>query len=164
MGTDAECQDVATFQRKFGIIVSEKPTHVTRRKLGERLEFHLEEAVKEFQKAIAAQDMAALADSLVDAVYVIKGTAVMLGLAEAWTDLWNDVHRANMEKVPGATHRGHAVDVTKPPGWKGPETLRILYAHGYRRERFCRMVIDETLCVDDHMPAPAVEPEKENAS
>ena len=42
-----------------------------------------------------------IADALVDIVYVAIGTAVMMGLP--WNELWRDVQRANMAKVPGAT-------------------------------------------------------------
>src|SRR3546814_5926129 len=75
------------------------------------------------------QNLAQQADALVDLVYVALGTAVMLGLPWDW--LWNDVQRANMAKVRGMTKRGHAVDVTKPPGWQGPQNQRILDLAGY---------------------------------
>ena len=72
------------------------------------------------------------ADALCDAVYFIKGTAIMLGLP--WAQLWDDVQRANMTKVRGVGKRGHIVDLVKPPGWQGPRTYEILIAAGYNED------------------------------
>jgi predicted HAD superfamily Cof-like phosphohydrolase len=148
---DRECQDVREFHMKFGQLAPNEITHLTKRKLMERAKFHLEEAFEEFCKAAEAQDMAMMADALIDGVYVLKGTAVMLGLDRAWRALWDDVHSANMRKVPGATHRGAKVDVCKPPGWVGPQTEVVLALNGYNRAQFCNLFgeIDETRCLDD---------------
>lgn len=150
-------QDVKAFHEKFGLLVSDRPVHLTKRKLKERVEFLLEEleefaegcglgiAEHESGEGLAVyerpdpttgtghcpQDMAAQADALVDLVYVALGTAVMLGLP--WNALWDDVHRANMAKERGVTHRGHAVDVTKPAGWQPPMTHLILQEAGYNQ-------------------------------
>lgn len=147
-----EFADVFAFHAKFDLLRHEKPGHLSKGKLVERIEFMLEELL-EFADAagvdiqvtrdedgewyrhvepglsVQEQDMAGQADALVDLVYVALGTAVMLGLPWDW--LWNDVQRANMAKVRGMTHRGHKVDVTKPPGWQGPQTQRILDLAGY---------------------------------
>jgi len=148
-----EFQDVRDFHQKFELLCFDKPARLTKRKLVERVEFMLEELLEFAQSAgldvqvardedgvwlrhvepslsVEEQDMAGQADALVDLVYVALGTAVMLGLPWDW--LWDDVQRANMAKVRGMTKRGHAVDVTKPPGWQGPQTQRILDLAGYR--------------------------------
>jgi predicted HAD superfamily Cof-like phosphohydrolase len=124
--------DVKDFQQKFSQIVNEKPVHLTKRKLEERLKF-MQEELDEFEAGVIEQDLAQQADALVDIVYVALGTAVMLGLP--WNELWNDVHRANMAKVPGQTHRGNLVDVMKPEGWVGPKTVEILISAGYDESR-----------------------------
>lgn len=145
-----EFADVDAFHEKFQLLRFQKPGHLTKGKLKERVEFMQEELI-EFVEACGLslfvnehayehvvevtewdhtnQDLAKQADALVDLVYVALGTAVMLGLPWDW--LWNDVQRANMAKVRGMTKRGHAVDVTKPPGWQGPQTQRILDLAGY---------------------------------
>jgi len=148
---DDEIYDVHHFHQRFGQLAPDEITHLTQRKLAERANFHLEEAVVEFRKAAASQDMALMADALVDAVYVLKGTAVMLGLTGIWRHLWNDVHEANMRKVPGTTHRGNKVDVMKPPGWVGPQTGAVLCMAGYDKAQFCNLLgeVDETKCLDD---------------
>lgn len=133
---DAESLDVLEFMRKFGQTfkradgteLEHRPRHLTLRKLNERVDF-IREELKEFTDAMNVQDLPEMADALVDMVYVIKGTANMLGLP--WAALWNDVQRANMEKVRGVGKRGNLVDCIKPPGWNPPKTEAILAAFGY---------------------------------
>lgn len=131
--------DVCEFNRKFGLMIHNRPTHLTTRKLNERIEFMREE-LQEFEDAAnglngfindqsLVQDMVEMADALVDLVYVAMGTAVMMGLP--WQQLWDDVHRANMSKVLGPTKRNHRVDLMKPEGWVEPKTLEILTQAGY---------------------------------
>lgn len=131
-----EFADVRAFHQKFGLMCFDTPGHLTLGKLKERVEF-MQEELDEFVDASGltnqnydSQDLAKQADALVDLVYVALGTAVMMGLPWDW--LWDDVHRANMMKERGVTHRGHAVDVKKPPGWKGPQGERILKLAGYK--------------------------------
>lgn len=138
-----EFADVDAFHEKFQLLRFQKPGHLTKGKLRERIEF-MQEELDEFIEGAGfeydlandidwwpgkEQDLAKQADALVDLVYVALGTAVMLGLPWDW--LWNDVQRANLSKVRGMTKRGHAVDVTKPEGWQGPQTQRILNLAGY---------------------------------
>jgi predicted HAD superfamily Cof-like phosphohydrolase len=120
--------DVREFHQKFGLIVLDIPSHLTKRKLTERIEC-MQEELDEFDAACAGQDLEQQADALVDLVYFALGTAVMMGLP--WKKLWKDVHRANMDKVRGETHRGHKVDVCKPDGWIPPQGLMFLNDAGY---------------------------------
>lgn len=148
MMADREIEDVKAFHQKFGMIVSDTPGHLTIRKLLERIECMREE-LSEFEAAVHMQDLAAQFDALLDLVYFAKGTAVQLGLP--WEDGWDEVQRANMDKVRGVTKRGHAVDCVKPDGWRAPDHAPALEAAGYCREDWehtvCR--IDETRCRDD---------------
>lgn len=149
---DRECYDVWKFQAKFGQLHSVTVTHVTQRKLTERVEC-MQEELDEFKAAVATQDLAEQADALIDLVYFAKGTANMLGLP--WEALWADVHRANMAKEAGVGKRGHMVDCIKPEGWVGPQTSKILLARGYQRSKFQKQgvffnpPVDETRCLDD---------------
>ena len=139
--------DVQQFHHKFGLLASDEPVHLTKRKLGERVEC-LQEELNEFKDAIETQDLAKQGDALIDLVYFALGTAVMLGLP--WDKMWNEVQRANMAKEPGTTHRGHAVDVRKPAGWIGPQHELILEAHGYDRDDWGdEGEIWEEVCRDD---------------
>lgn len=122
--------DVREFQQKFGQLVGDKPRHLTKRKLLERIA-QMQEELDEFKAAVEADDIAEQADALIDIVYFAMGTANHMGLP--WQALWNDVHRANMSKEPGVKpERGFLVDCIKPEGWEGPKTMDILLAHGYQ--------------------------------
>lgn len=146
-----ELNDIKVFNEKFGLMTHEgsTPVHITKRKLIERIEF-MHEELGEFMKAAATQDMAGMADALIDLVYVAKGTAIMMNLP--WDMLWSTVQRANMDKVRGATKRGHAVDVMKPEGWVPPHIDEVLDQHGYVRSDWCTPgtdIVDEVKCHDD---------------
>ena len=125
---EPEYHDVKVFHQKFGQLVGAIPRVLSVRKAEERFRF-MQEELDEYLEGVAEGDLAKQADSLVDLVYVAKGTAVMQGLP--WRELWDDVHEANMRKVPGKTHRGNLVDVCKPIGWVGPITSEILERRGY---------------------------------
>lgn len=164
-----EFQDVRDFHEKFELLHFDQPGHLSGAKLRERIEF-MQEELDEFIEAAGFyppgvesdvisyhgdQDLAKQADALVDLVYVALGTGVMLGIPWDW--LWDDVQRANMQKVRGVTKRGHAVDVTKPPGWQPPQPDRILELAGYRRRDWFKddgkAIVTETFmkekCRDD---------------
>jgi predicted HAD superfamily Cof-like phosphohydrolase len=125
---DHETNKVATMHTQFGLLVSPKPTRLTRRKMGERIAC-LREELEELVVAVNNQDLPEMADALVDLVVFAKGTAVMMGLP--WAALFDDVMRANLAKVRGVGHRGHKVDLIKPTGWRGPDGRGILLEHGY---------------------------------
>jgi len=156
MGQPAMFKDVKDFHEKFGFLIGATPQHLTKRKLRQRRDFMAEE-LGEFTEALESQDLAEMADALVDLVYVALGTAVSLGLP--WDKLWADVHRANMAKVRGMTARGYGADVKKPPGWVPPEGLAILKANGYDvktwTDRESGAVIEQ-LCFDDEETTDAV--------
>jgi predicted HAD superfamily Cof-like phosphohydrolase len=137
--------DVRTFHVKFDLPHPERPAPVTRERAAERANFMLEELL-EFADAaglilfsdgagrvvfeplsLADQDFPPQADALIDIVYVAMGTAVQMGLP--WQRLWDDVQRANMAKVRGASDRSY-IDVIKPDGWEGPRTEKILKEAG----------------------------------
>jgi predicted HAD superfamily Cof-like phosphohydrolase len=171
MPRDMELEDVRQFHQKFDQLDPSAIAHLTKRKLAERANFMLEELIEfahdaglvlkmpeedgdlAFVASASDQDMVGQADALVDLCYVLKGTAAMMGLGAAWVDLWDDVQRANMEKVKGPTHRqmGYGADVCKPPGWSGPWTAGILAEHGYRRAAFCDDGgrVADAWCLDD---------------
>lgn len=123
-----EFRDVRDFHHKFGQLWYDEPGFISPELARQRHNF-LQEELDELHTAMKANDLAGIADALVDLVYVAKGTAGMYGLP--WEALWDDVQRANMAKVRGITHRGNAVDVKKPEGWVPPQTELVLSAAGY---------------------------------
>lgn len=139
--------DVQEFFNKFGFTVNQKPTKLPASLLHERALFLIEELNEFIQgcgfqiacfsdngvtvvgKVGGVNNIEEQADALIDLVYVAIGTAIMLGLP--WQELWNDVHRANMEKIFGKTKRNQENDCMKPPDWNPPNTLQILLEAGY---------------------------------
>ena len=123
-----ESQDIAEFYAMIGEMVHSVPGHLSQKKWDERLGF-LEEEVSELREAVMRQDLPDIADALVDIVYVVKGTALMLGLP--WERLWQEVHSANMRKQPGVKNGRMRRDAMKPPGWQGPDHMTWLLEYGY---------------------------------
>lgn len=119
-----EMEDMRSFYEKFKQPYATAPVwKYDHLRMGERERF-MQEELDEFKTARENNDLAEMADALIDLVYVTKGTALELGLP--WENLWQDVQRANMAKVIGKTKRNISFDVAKPPGWEPPNTLQIL--------------------------------------
>lgn len=112
---DRMWRDIDSFYVKFHFPRTVMPTPLGA--LGasgfERLR-HLREEIDELEAAIAAGDVAAQTDALVDLVYVALGTAWVAGLP--WASAWDAVHAANMRKVSGTGPKR----VAKPAGWTDP--------------------------------------------
>ena len=124
-----EREDVKAFQLKFNVPMSHKPVFLTDSAFDFRVQF-LKEELEEFRHAHLTRDMHGAADALVDLAYVLHGTALMMGLP--WRKLWDEVQRANMEKIRATdasqSKRGSALDVIKPAGWVGPDHSEALGA------------------------------------
>lgn len=129
-GRDMETIDLHEMHEKFDFIRHHKPGFLHTSIMGQRI-VCLHEELDELCAAYEIDDMAGMADALIDLVYFAKGTAVMMGLP--WEALWDDVHRANMSKVRGQTARGFAADLKKPRDWRGPLTNHILQRAGFDR-------------------------------
>jgi predicted HAD superfamily Cof-like phosphohydrolase len=52
-------------------------------------------------------------------IYIAFGAALHMGLPI--DSILDEVHQANMQKVPGMTKRGVQNDAVKPHDWEGPE-------------------------------------------
>ena len=77
-------------------------------------------SVRTMDPEIAANYLADIADGIVDAIYVLLGTAVCYGIDIQ--PIWDIVHEANMKKTGG----GKRIDgkVLKPHGWVPPDVKR----------------------------------------
>lgn len=96
----------------------------------------IDEEREELRAAMAARDLPAIAQELVDLIYVTVGTALEYGIP--LPDVWNEVHAANMRKVDPATgkvRRREDGKVLKPEGWIGPDVSAILTWHSERTKR-----------------------------
>lgn len=122
--------DVAEFHGKMKQDYKGEPRQLDPEMLGFRMTFMMEE-LQEFNLAGQEGDLVRQADALVDLVYVAMGTAYLMGLP--WELLWEQVHKANMDKEPGqldATSAYKKFKVLKPIGWVKPEqAIRTLLEH-----------------------------------
>lgn len=120
-------EDVKEFHNKFGVPQPDKPHFLNEEAFSFRMKF-MNEELKEFHDAHLDGDMHGAADALVDLVYVVYGTALMMGIP--WQSLWNEVQRANMAKRRAQSaeesKRGSSLDVIKPPGWTPPDHTPFL--------------------------------------
>ena len=130
--------DVGVFHQKFGLVNSTFTKPHPRLLDDDTYAFRygfLAEELREFKDAHLAGNLAEAADALVDLVYVVLGTAHMMGLP--WHELWDEVQHANMQKVraPSAeasassTGRGSVLDVIKPEGWQPPNIEGVLASY-----------------------------------
>jgi predicted HAD superfamily Cof-like phosphohydrolase len=72
--------------------------------------------------ALRVHYMAEAIDGLADLIYVCLGTGLALGLPVS--EVWDEVQRANMDKVSGPVRQdGKRL---KPPGWSPPAIERIV--------------------------------------
>lgn len=92
-----------------------------------RAEF-IEEELNELKEGIEGNNINEVADALVDIVVVAMGTAVQMGLP--WQALWDEVHRANMAKVPVDNTERLSKDLRKPEGWIPPDIAGVLKKNG----------------------------------
>jgi len=127
---DKECRDLRAFNARFGVETSRKPTLLVDERNKERM-YLIDEEADELFKAFQQRDVVEIADALIDLAYVIKGTAVMMGLP--WEELWTEVHQTNMAKVRKTTDRAK-IDVQKPEGWKPPDVSGILKSAGWEED------------------------------
>lgn len=79
----------------------------------------LHEEITELTKAYDNNDIVGVADALADLVYFAMGFAWKMRIP--FDQVWAIVHKANMRKKRGLTHRGMLTDAAKPEGWVGPE-------------------------------------------
>jgi len=87
---------------------------------------HLAEEVREAWQARGRGDRAGVIDGLIDLVYVALGALLEMGIPPSLP--FDEVHRANMTKVPKQTDRyGPGVnDAVKPDGFVSPDHATML--------------------------------------
>lgn len=62
----------------------------------------IEEELEELKKAISEGDLIEVADAFGDLQYVLSGAIVRFGLHTCFRDLFEEIHRNNMERFPEA--------------------------------------------------------------
>ena len=130
--------DVGRFHGKFNLPVSHetwrrtgtsKPGLISKRDFDFRVNF-MHEEIRELIEGNAQGNLTQIADALVDLVYVALGTAHYFGLP--FQALWDEVHRANMEKQPWKEgdpvkpRNASGLEVVKPEGWLPPDIEGVI--------------------------------------
>jgi predicted HAD superfamily Cof-like phosphohydrolase len=123
---DKEICDIEQFHQKFGVYPAiPYPSLLTADVMRFREKF-MQEELNEFIEAHNNGDIITAFDSLIDLDYVLKGTALLMGITTTqWSLGFDCVQRANMKKMraptASASKRGSSLDVIKPEGWQPPE-------------------------------------------
>jgi predicted HAD superfamily Cof-like phosphohydrolase len=123
-----EYHDVRTFMSKMGYALPTSPVFDRKFLDDDERIAKIREEVVEIEEAIRREDLADIADGIVDLIYFVLGLAAAFGLP--WEELWQEVQRANMEKQPGSTERAK-LDAVKPEGWEPPKIESILRRYGW---------------------------------
>ena len=112
--------------------IPDEPTLLGHKALKDRIDF-LKEELHETCVAADDRDFEGVVDGLIDLMYVAIGTLVAMGVPPI--EAWDEVHRANMDKEPGAKPgRDMAYDAVKPEGWKPPDFTDILTPPGLHED------------------------------
>jgi len=127
-----EYNDIQAFHHKYEIDCSPNAVILDIDVMVFRSNF-MQEELDEFIAAVYANDLETAFDSLIDLVWVAKGTADMMGISEnMWNDGWMEVVRANMTKVRATgehdtrSKRQHKLDIVKPFNWTPPDLEKII--------------------------------------
>lgn len=108
--------DVYNFQTKIlGLEFPDKPIYLQDDRKRQATE-KLEEELQEFKDATEISEQA---DALIDLIYFALGELHQAGIDTQ--RVWDEVHKANMNKIVGITKRGHMNDAKKPDDWKAPD-------------------------------------------
>lgn len=119
-------EKVGNFRRRFGLDTEKLPQVPDTEQFLFRYG-HIMEEMTELLQAYRAKRIADMADALADILYVVYGTAHECGIPI--DAVFDEVHRANMEKVRATDEsgkRGSKFDVVKPEGWQPPDLHRVI--------------------------------------
>jgi predicted HAD superfamily Cof-like phosphohydrolase len=116
---------VRDFHDRFFADARREPTIPSDELLALRSRLLAEEA-NEFAQAARARNLVGMADALADLLYVVLGTATVLGID--LEPVFAEVHRSNMTKEQSRQRIGKAV---KGPDYSRPDVAGVLQAQGW---------------------------------
>lgn len=108
--------DIYLFHSKAGAYIGMKPK-VPQLEVVQLREKLIEEEYREVVDALHSENLASIAQELVDLIVVTLGTAVSYGID--LNQVWNLVQKANMAKVGGPKREDGKI--LKPEGWQRPD-------------------------------------------
>jgi predicted HAD superfamily Cof-like phosphohydrolase len=95
-----------------------------------------EEVIRELLPALARRDMIEVADGIIDAIYVLIGAGLELGLP--MSALWDEIQGSNLAKGIKQADGSYKVvrrpdgKILKGPDWTPPDIAGVLRAHGWK--------------------------------
>lgn len=121
-------QKVLAFHQAFEAYIAPHPTARIPEQVRELRIRLIQEELEEYIQAARKQDLVAVADALMDLLYVVLGTIVAHGLHPVAPALFDEVHRSNMSKLgpDGRPLRREDGKVLKPASFSPPDLTRIL--------------------------------------
>ena len=115
---------VTEFHEKFGYTIGTTPSLLKKSLLRFRADFIGEEA-DEFHEAVEEEDLTRMVDALGDLLYVLYGTATVLGVD--MEPVFAEIHRSNMTKEVAESQDAKGV---KGPRYSPPDLSRVLSDQG----------------------------------
>ena len=94
-----ELKLVAEFHKKIGSPVLLKPSLINKERSDLRYKL-MKEEVEEYILGVENQDLENIAKELADILYTVYGTILEHGLQDKMKDIFVEVHRSNMSKLP----------------------------------------------------------------
>lgn len=122
-----EIADIKAFQIAFECNVLPVPT-IPAKEIQELRVKLLQEELDELKQANQNSDIVEVGDALTDILYILLGTACEYGLIDKMEDMWDLVHKNNMNKLwpDGLVHKREDGKVIKPEGFEKVE-LKTLF-------------------------------------
>lgn len=133
-------ESVKEFMVKFGQPIRHKPSALTTGECFLRVNL-IDEEREETVMAMANRNVTETADGIVDAIYVLIGTAIQSGIE--LDEIFAEVHRTNMAKVGGKVRADGKI--LKPEGWEPPKIAEII-----EKQRFLGTYKEHAKPVCDH--------------
>jgi len=89
----------------------------------------LQEEVDELKEAGEIGDIVAVADAVVDCLYILVGTAQKFGFSDRLEELFDEVHRSNMSKLDENGQPIYRADgkILKGSNYSEPKLAKILF-------------------------------------
>jgi predicted HAD superfamily Cof-like phosphohydrolase len=153
-------EDVRDFHEKCGLEVNTLPSLPSEDTLNLRMKLVDEEVNEELLPLLSslakkgawdsetfAEDLASIADGIVDAIYVLLGTAVSFGID--LQPIWDATQTANMQKYKGPKREDGKI--LKPEGWKHPDVKELIENQLLTLSKGEVRKIEKNFYVDDYM-------------
>ena len=124
---EKQIAQIREFHTTYGQPVLDTPTIPTKERCMLRVDL-LSEEVREFNEAIAENDIVGVADALTDIAYVLLGAVHEFGLGEIFEKCFDEVHSSNMSKLDENGKPIYREDgkVLKGPNYFKPNLQKIL--------------------------------------